>query len=204
MIVSFPVSSIAGNEWNRELVIFGGGNTSAAVDTAELASPWFPVRGASRVVVRLWSANTSAWTAGDSTYSDSLTTFKVLLSDSLCCQVTDLNGVRSASAADSFQVDLAVTNPDTSTVGIGAKPLPISRPLAAAKSGSGVISVIYPTAPSLGAPDYTGVFGKQYMRIRTQALRRKTEGGRLSTSGKQTVGIRGLRGRVYVYYRNKQ
>jgi len=164
------------------------------------------VRGASRVVIRLWSANTSAWTGADSIYADSVTTFKALFSDSMGLTVTSPTNQTIPSAADSVMVDLAVTNPDTATTSIAASRLPINKPLAAAKNGSGWITTVYPAlsvAGLAGATDFPSVFGKQYMRIRVTPARRQTEGGRLSTSGKKTVGIRGLRGRAYVYYPNK-
>lgn len=199
----------ASNAGMKEFVLFGGSNTSAAVDTAELATPWIPIRGATRVILRFWSANTAAWTSTDSTFVDSLTTFKLLFSDSMCCYVTRPDGFVGTSAADSIQFDLATSSSfDSTTFGVIARPLPINRPLAASKSGSGFITVIAPVQPLAGAtaspvyPDPSGVFGKQFMRIRTQALRRMTEGGRLSTAGKRTVGINKLRGRAYVYYDN--
>lgn len=199
--------ALAGNESIKEYVLFGGSNVSASADTSEMASPWFNVKGASRVEIRFWSANTSAWTAADSTFSDSLATFKVLLSDSICCNVVGPSGIAASSAADSIIYDFAVTNPDTAKgVGIGAKPLPINRPLAPAKSGSGFVTVIYPvisTALAANAPDFGGIIAKDYMRIRTEAVRRMTEGGRLSTAGIRTVGIRKLRGRALVYFKNK-
>lgn len=204
----------------REYVLFNGSNTSAAVDTLELASPWFPIQHASRIVVRLWSANTSAWTSADSTFTDSITTFRVAYSDSAFGRVVNLGptgggtGQSAPVGGDSTQVDYAIgtSNPDTSAAGPGtmtaAKPLPINRPLAGTKNGSGLITVITPVivASSVSTqivPDYSGYFYKKMARIRVTPLRRLTEGGRLSTAGIRTAGIRGLRGRVLVYYGNK-
>jgi len=210
VLIAWP--SHAGNSEVREYTLFNGSNTSAAVDTLEQASPWFAVKGASRVIVRLWSANTSAWTAADSIYADSVTTWKVLLSDSVCCYVTSVTGQTVPSMGDSLQFDMAVAadNADTSRVGIGCKPLPINKAIAAAKTGSGITSTIFPLGASFIAgtiinatPDAQSTFAKQYMRIRWQPLRRMTEGGRLSTTGKRTVGIRGLKMKAYVYYPNK-
>jgi hypothetical protein len=200
--------SYAGNPDVREIILFNGSNTSAAVDTLEQASPWFQVQGAVRVDVRIWSANTSAWTAADSIYADSITTWKVALSDSICCTSVDYYGQTIASAADSLMFDMAIVaanNPDTALAGIACKPLPINKPIAAAKSGSGIISTIYPVTPSWIASNnifvnQVGIFPKRFMRIRWQPLRRMTEGGRLSTAGIRTRGIRGLKMRAYVYY----
>lgn len=218
----FVAAPALSGQYVNEYVLFNGSNTSAAVDTLELASPWFPVQHASRIVIRLWSANTSAWTAADSTFADSLTTFRVAYSDSLGGLVNDLGApVRGAATpklaaigGDSVQVDYAVgsNNPDTSAAGPGtmtaAKPLPINRALAGTKNGSGIIAVITPVivASSVSTqivPDYSGYFYKKWARIRVTPLRRMTEGGRLSTQGIRTVGVRGLRGRAYVYYGNK-
>lgn len=210
MFVIGPRAARSGSRRVEHVFLFNGSNTSAAVDTAEQPSPWFYVRGASRVIIRVWSANTSAWTSTDSIYSDSLTTWKVLLSDSICCTVTDTRGKTIGSAADSLMIDMstALSNPDTASVGIGAFPLPINKPLASAKSGSGRTVTIYPVGAAPFSASFTsvtpplGVFGKGWMRIRTQASRRNTEGGRLSTSGKRTVGINGLRMIADVYYDN--
>ena len=187
----------------HEVILFNGENTSAAVDTVEQASPWFEVKGASRVDIRIWSGNTSAWTAADSIYSDSLTTFKVLLSDSICCTV---NGRPSMGDSVMFDMAIAAQNPDTAGFGIVALRLPINKAIAPAKTGSGRVTSIFPD-PSLpdlpAAADAQAVFIKKWMRIRWQPLRRNTEGGRLSTEGKRTAGIRGLKMRGYTYYPNK-
>lgn len=212
LVLMVPIGGLrAGNQEMREVVLYGGGNTSAAVDTLELPSPWFSVRGASRVVIRLWSANTSAWTAADSIYADSVVTFKALFSDSVGLIVTSPTGQTIQSAADSVMVDFTVTNPDTATTSTEASRLPINKPLAAAKNGSGWITTILPVlsvaavadTAIAAVADFPGVFGKSFMRIRVTPLRRMTEGGRLSTAGKRTVGIRGLRGRAYIYFPNR-
>lgn len=211
LMLAWPAAPFAGSQDIREYVLFNGSNTSAAIDTVEQQSPWFAVKGASRVIIRLWSANTSAWTAADSTYADSVTTWKVLVSDSTGFTVTSLAGQTIPSMGDSLMFDMSVTadNPDTSRVGIGCKPLPINKAIAAAKTGSGITSTIYPVGAAfiggtlVHSPDAEGVFAKQYMRVRWQPLRRMTEGGRLSTAGKRTVGIRGLRMKAMVYYPNR-
>lgn len=192
----------------REVILFNGSNTSAAVDTVEQASPWFYVLGASRVDIRIWSANTSAWTAADSVYADSIITWKILFSDSISNTSPGFYGTRQEpAAADSIMIDAAVTIPDTASVGVGCKPLPINKPIAAAKTGSGIISTIYPVKPPMTTAvsqvipqDEAGVFPKQWMRIRWQPLRRMTEGGRLSTAGIRTQGIRGLKMRARIFY----
>jgi hypothetical protein len=212
LLMLVPLVAHAGTQDIREYVLFNGSNTSAAVDTVEQESRWFPVYGASRVVIRIWSANTSAWTAADSTFADSITTWKVLLSDSTGNILTSLGGQTIPGARDSLMLDMLVAadNPDTTRIGLGCKPVPFQRAIAAAKTGSGILSTIYPIGAEFIAgslanatPDASGVFMKQYMKIRWQPLRRMTEGGRLSTTGKRTVGIRGLRMRAYVIYGNK-
>lgn len=208
MLLSAP--AWAGNPDIREVILYNGSNTSAAVDTVEQASPWFQVQGAVRVDIRIWSANTSAWTAADSVYADSITTWKIAFSDSICCTSVDYYGRTVASAADSVMFNMAIAaanNPDTALVGVACLPLPINKPIAAAKSGSGIISTIYPVTPSWIASNnifvnQAGIFPKRFMRIRWQPLRRMTEGGRLSTAGIRTQGIRGLRMRAYIYYGN--
>jgi hypothetical protein len=210
VLVALPTAH-AGNLELRPIILHNGSNTSAAIDTVEQQTPWFSVRGATQVLVRMWSANTSAWTAADSIYTDSLTTFKVLLSDSLCCTVTGPTGQTILSAADSvmFDMSVAASSPDTSSgAGVMAQPLPINKPLAAAKNGSGIVCRIYPAAMlRIGAafvnPDGIAIFPKQFMRIRWQPNRRNTEGGRLSTTGKRTEGIRGFKMVAYPLYENK-
>jgi hypothetical protein len=188
----------------------GGGVTifnGSAADTSEQQSSWFWVRGAVRVDLRVWSANTSDWTGADSVYSDSIATWKIALSDSICCIGTDYRGKYVASAADSMMFDMTLTasNPETSFVGFGCDPLPIKKPISAAKTGSGFISTVYPVKPAwIASKDIAvnqrGVFTKQYMRIRWQPFNRMTEGGRLSTEGIRTQGIRGLRILATIYY----
>ncbi len=202
----------AGNLNMPEIILHNGSNTSAAVDTVEQQTPWFKVGGATQVIVRMWSASTSAWTGADSIYTDSLTTFKVLLSDSMCCTVTGPTGQTLLSAADSVMFDMSVvaSNPDsTSGASVMCQPLPINKPLAAAKTGSGLIARIYPNSMmrvgvAIVNPDGIAKFPKQYMRIRWQPNRRRTiSGGSEATVPNRVVGIRGFKMRATPVYENR-
>lgn len=203
-LMSLPV--MGGNQQMLEYTLFNGSNTSAAVDTVELASAWIPIRGASRVMIRTWSNGSGTFSAGgDSLYVDSLTTFKVVFSDSICCTVTGPKGLSIPSAADSFMIDATVASglDTTKTGGIRIALLPINKALAPTTNGSGIITQVFVLTPGVATAEAgDGVFVKQYMRVRTQALRRSTPGGFLMTSGFRAAGVRGLRMRAYVYHMN--
>ena len=52
-------SVAAGNLEVKPYVLFGGSNTSAAVDTVEQVSPWIPIRGAQRIILRTWTVKSA-------------------------------------------------------------------------------------------------------------------------------------------------
>ena len=142
-------------------------------------------------------------TDADSTFSDSLTAFNVLLSDSICCFVTGPEGFAISSAADSFIVPVTAIG-DTAIKGVGAYPLPVNKQLRAPSNGSGIYTYVFPTGSGLVTKEGTdNVIGAQFMRVRVTPLRRMTVTGGQSTAGKRVNGLRLFRMVAYVYRGNR-
>jgi hypothetical protein len=73
-------SARSGNQLIKQYILFNG---SQPADSTPQASYWIPVRGASRVVIRMFNANTGAWATDDSATTDSITAFTAQMGDSL-------------------------------------------------------------------------------------------------------------------------
>jgi hypothetical protein len=173
--------------------LFGGSNT----DSLEQSSAWIPVRGAKRVYIRTWSTHAAfhVSTDADSAFSDSITTFTVLLSDSISDQVVGFNGRNIAVAADSILLPVTIAG-DTARAMAGVSPLPINKVLRAPANGSGLITVVFPTRPGPGTAgqiDEEGVLAKQHLRVKVTPLRRSTAATVLATSPNRVNGLKGLR-----------
>lgn len=193
--------TFAGGPEVREYVLFNGENRSASSqDTTEYASYWINVRGASRIVLRTWSSGAAA----DTAYNDTLTTFKVLFSDSVSKLVTGPYGRSILSAADSVMVNAAATAFDTTFTGgvIVQGQLPINRPLKASATASGVLTNVLPLAPGATTPDLSGEgrISKTWMRVRALPKIRMTTAGFSSTAGIRTAGVNALKMTALVYY----
>lgn len=192
----------AGSQQINSFVLFGGSNT----DTLELRSNWIPVFGAQRIIIRTWSAKAAfhASTDADSNYSDSLTTFKVLFTDSVTANKIGADSI----VVDPASVAVTVGVSDSARVMVAVKPLPINKELRGAANGSGLLSFITGTAvngnAAIGAPfDPSTIIAKKYMRIAVTPLRRNTVTGGNSTSGERVAGLKGLRMVAHVVYANK-
>lgn len=187
--------TMAGAPDVRTFVIFNG-ETRAAQDTSEYASVWFPVKGAYHISLKIISSSAAA----DTATVDSITTFKLLYSDSVSRIVTPF-GITRLSAADSVMVDATAAVPvDTAFGGTGrvALALPINKPL---KSPGRVVE-IYPHTPSTSAIDAgsRAVIGREWMRVRCLPLIRMTTAGFSSTAGIRTSGVNKLKITATVYY----
>lgn len=197
LVVAGPAASA--DQRTRDYVLFNGSTRSAsAQDTSEYASAWIAVKGASRIVIRTWSTGA----ATDTAYADSITTFKMLFSDSICCMVTGPEGTTIASAADSIVINGAAAA-DTTKMAVAAfAPLPINKALKASVNGSGIHTMIAPLSPGLLTvdPTSTAVINKKYMRVRVLPLIRMTTAGFSSTAGIRTSGVRGLKMIATVIY----
>lgn len=188
-------SASAGNLEIKKFVLYGGSNT----DSTEQISPWIPVRGAQRVILKFWSAKAAfhASTDADSTYSDSIAVFKVGFTDSV-------SSTNPLIAGDSVVVTTAtVANIDTTTKMVAVMHPPLQEALRGPGNGSGIITWVVPVTPGLATADNNGFIAPQYMRIYVTPLRRSTVGGFLMTSGKRVVGLKGFRGEALVIYGNK-
>lgn len=216
-LVLFAVPVDAQNAETKKFVLFGGG----AFDSTEKASPWIPIHGANRVVIRSWSTK-AAWhisTDADSTFSDSLSAFSVLFSDSVSFIARDSAGTivthnpnaytlaanRAAvfpMCADSFVISHAGSRVDTTFKMVAFASGPVNRILRAPANGSGVFTIVYPTAPaSIGAYG-DGSFTPRFMRIRATAVRRHVGAG-LMTAGTRVNGLKGFRMEAEVIYNRK-
>lgn len=200
LMLAAAVSS-AGNQETKEYVMFGG----ADVDSNEQASAWIPVKNASRVVIRTWSTHLVFGASNaDSGFSDSIATWKTLLSDSICCFVTGPMGNTIASAADSVQITGWGAD---STKQVGVLAVAANKQLRAPATGSGVYTVVYPSQIAGSATPSQGddAIQANFMRVRVTPLRRLTANTSTCSGGcgVRVNGLRGLRMRAMVYYANR-
>lgn len=179
------------NQGIRTMVLFGGSNT----DSTEQASAWIPIRGANRVMIRLWSAKAAfhASTDADSTYSDSITTFRVAFTDSM-------QNTNPLIAGDSVIFTANVGFVDTIYKLVTLHPGLTDKSLRGPDNGSGIYAHVNPVPPASALAYGDGSFGPQYMRIYVTPRRRMTVTGSQSTAGKRVVGLKGLRGEAQIIY----
>lgn len=189
-------TAYAGSLERHNVTLYGGSNT----DSTEQVSPWFKVDGASRVVIRLWSAKAAfhASTDADSTYSDSIAVFKVGFTDSIITSTTP------QSAGDSVVVtSTLVANVDTTFKMVGVFHPPLQEALRGPGNGSGTYTIVMPITAGLATSDNHGFILPKYMRVYLTPLRRMTVTGGQSTAGKRVNGLKGLRGVATIIYDNK-
>ncbi len=165
-------------------VLFGGGD----MDSTEQGSYWINVGAAKRVVIRTWSAKAAfhASTDADSTFSDSITTFRLVFSDSLASN-------SPFGAGDSILLDPAIANQDTAKIMVQAKGLPINKQLRGPGNGSGLITLVSGAPTGAITEEPFGFVPKKYMRVYVTPLRRNTVTGGQSTQGKRVNGLKGFR-----------
>lgn len=195
VILGLATPVLAGNREDKEYVLFGGSNT----DSTEQISPWIPIRGAQRVIIRTWSGKTAfhASTDADSTFSDSIAVFKVAFTDSVA-------SVNPLIAGDSTVITTAtVANVDTTTKMMAVFHPPLQEALRGPGNGSGIITWVIPVTPGLATADNNGVTATQYMRVLITPLRRMTVTGSQSTAGKRVNGLRSFRMRARVAFDNR-
>ena len=187
---------MAGSQDLHPYTLFGGSN----VDSTEKISVWIPVRGASRIIIRTWSAKAAfhASTDADSTFSDSIAVFKVAFTDSL-------RNSNPAIAGDSTVITTAtVSNVDTTSKMVAVMHPPLQEALRGPGNGSGIMTWVMPVTPGLATADNNGIITTQYMRVLITPLRRMTAGTSSAVSaGKRVNGLKGLRMIAYVYRVNQ-
>ena len=201
-------SAYAGNLTVKRYVLFNGSNT----DSTEQASPWFPVKGASKVVFRTWSTHAAFTVSGaDTAFSDSLITFNVFLSDSVSFIARDSSGTivtaRSSytspgvspppfpMCADSVLVPVTATG-DTTSTWTRAYGFAINKELRAPANGSGLLTYVVPVvqgSATLPNATVTGI-GKGYMRVRFTPLRRLIQVDTKVCTGTFCNRVNGLKG----------
>jgi hypothetical protein len=204
------------------IVLFNG---VVAADSSEMASPWIPVRGASRIYIRTWSAGASA----DSATCDTITTWKTMFSDSVLFQARDSLGTivtaragfgwpwTNAGAFPMCADSVVISNAASDSVKLVANLHPVQgvgKPVRGSVTGSGYWTIICPIAvggqmPIAGSTTSGVVMGHQevimagYLRIRITPRTRLTTAGFSSTAGIRTKGINKLRMEAYLVYDNK-
>jgi len=206
----------AGNLNVTEYVLFNGVNRA---DSSEVASPWIPIRGASRVYIRTWSAGAAA----DTDFSDTITTWKTLLSDSVSFMARDSLGTivtarSSMSSAGAFPMcadSIVITNSAGDSVKMVAVAHPVQgvgKPVRGSVTGRGYYTIVLPiavggaipgTAASAQVASGDQVFMTQYLRIRITPRTRLTTAGFSSTAGLRTRGLNQLRMLAYVVFPNR-
>lgn len=193
--------------------LFGGANT----DSTEQCTPWFNVEGASKVYIRLWT-NHAAFTGSgagdpDSTFADSISNFKICLSDSASLQQTVTAFITNTKtqlvAGDSVCTDFVnatgtLGGADTTITGMFMRQVGVNKQLRSTANGSGQVSIIAFGASasynSVTIVDLSGICAKKYMRIRIQPLLRLTSntGHAVSPRGNRVNGLKGLRGEALI------
>jgi hypothetical protein len=192
----------AGSLSTQQYLLFAGDT-----DSTEQLTDWIPVKNAQRIKIRTWSTHLGGGINADTTKVDSLRSFIVQFSDSICCYVTGKSGNTIASAQDSIALTDGDFTSDTSKVGMGVQAAPIMKQLRGASNGSGIWTTVYPVQPgtftTLANADPDGVVSQSLMRVRFTSTRRNTAGGALSTAGKRANGLRGIKMVATVYFANK-
>lgn len=207
-----------GNQNIKTYTLFNGSNVA---DSSERASIWIPIRGASRVYIRTWSAGAAA----DTDFCDTVTTWKTLLSDSVLFMASDSLGTivtaRSGTSrsttthsepfpmcADSVVITNNASMDSTKLVTVLFPVQGVGKPVRGTSSASGYYTVIQPAfTPILPAtnPSVSGandVLMPGYLRIRITPRSRLTTAGFSSTAGLTTRGINKLKMIAYVLYPN--
>lgn len=205
----FAASANAGGPRMERYQLFYGGDT----DSTERWSRLIPVQGATMVVIRLWSTHL-AFSAGasptaDSSFSDSVVTFKIGMSDTVRVVSGVSQAVRYGSLApvDSVEVDWATLSAapaftDTSQINAYCRPLPINRLLRLNGFKSYIMpSLSYTYDSAVGGGQG---FGHRYMYIKCTPLRRLKDtsqpcSGACNPTGRVN-GLRGFRGEAIVIY----
>lgn len=194
LVAALPLLG-AGQEETRTFVLFGGSD----VDSTEQVSPWIPVRGANRILIRTWSGKAAFHDEEDpdSTFSDSIQTFRVAFTDSV-------KSTNPLVGADSVVVNaVSLTVLDTTSKMVAVHSPPLQEALRGPGNGSGIYTQVTPTIPGGVGVYGDGSIAPQYMRVLITPLRRNTVTGGQSTEGKRVNGLKGLRMQALVIYKNK-
>ena len=183
--------STAGNDDIRRYVLFAGDT-----DSTVQSSRWIDIVGAQRVYIRTFSTHAGFGANADSTKSDSIATFKILLTDSA--------NVYNHLAAGADSVQLSGVSVVDSVKQIALMGGPVNKQLRGAGNGWGLWCKVYPTGANGNvalSPDE--VIGVDYMRVQVTPLRRATAATGLATVPNRVNGLRGLRMYAEIYKRNR-
>lgn len=177
MILAMLVAATAFAQSNRApdnyrtFKMFAGADTDSNVQV----SPWIPVFGARRIILRTYTSHIGFGANADSTKSDSLESFTVQFSDSVGGLLVGPDGPYSIGA-DSIVVPITAVG-DSTFKGITVNAYPINKILRAPANGSGIYTYIIPWVQSqTKAGEPQGFIGARLMRVRATPLRRHTAG----------------------------
>lgn len=199
LVVLAFVSMSADMEERKTYQVFFGATPN---DTTEKASKWVPIEGAHRIIIRARSTHSGTYTAGDSIYTDSLSTFNLLFSDSV-----------QFIAVDSLGTIVTARSTIPRTIGVHGEPYPMcADSLMIAVPGAdttkkfvaadgirlhilrgGTYGFVVPVLPFTVQTVFgDGSIESKYMRIRATPATRVTPSGAVSTSPNRTQGVKGL------------
>jgi hypothetical protein len=222
MLLTLPLGVKAGSQNLKTYMLFNGTN---AADSTERFSPWIPIRGATRVYFRTWSAGAIA----DTDFCDTITTWKTLFSDSVLFVAVDSLGTivtarsttpRSVTThgepfpmcADSVAISGRAA--DSTKMVVVINPVEgVAKPVRGSGTGSGYWSIVAPTAVPMSGQNFPiqanaaayappDKFMVGYLRVRITPQTRKTSAGTVSTQGLRTRGINKLKIQAIVVYDN--
>jgi hypothetical protein len=193
------VDALAGSERMRSFVILNGVN---GTDSSEVATQWIETRGATRVIFKLSTAHTAPGSCdADSAFTDSITAWRLVLSDSSIGR----NSLGFQVGADSVQrADVGVDSTKLVQVFL---PKITNVPLRGAGTGHGRNIIVFALPEAVvGGGQTTGVIAVDYMRLRLTPFTRmkcssSTVNGDAPVSAR-TTGLRGLKVVAFVYYPN--
>ena len=194
----FALPVHAGNFWYKDFVLFGG-----TTDSTEQVSPWIPVKDADRVIIRTYSGMGSSAGTSDSTFSDSIATFKVAFSDSV-------SGYAGGSGNYPIAIDSVVVNVVSVNVADSSSKLvaiwhpPLQERLTHTVNGGGTYTLVLPMLPNAPASVYgDGGINPGWMRVLATPGRRFCMGGDTRTVPCRVNGIKLLKMTARVVYRNR-
>lgn len=219
----WPHTSKAAPYAVKTFVMFDGGT----FDSTAHSSKWIPVLHANHIVLRSWSTHAAfdVATDADSSFSDTISTFVTLFSDSVSFMARDSAGIVVTSSslipvvttesspgtldkgepypicADS--VSMTGASYDTTKIWVAVTHVPTNMPLRAPAVGSGILSRIYSVLPgSIQSVWGDGEIGKRYMKVTVTPLRRFTAATPLATAPRRVNGLKGFRMTATVYYQD--
>lgn len=170
--------------WDKQTFLMSYSNG----DSTTQRSPWFDIKNATKLIFRCYTTRAAFAAAADpdSLFSDSLSAFGVLISDSVCCVVSS-----RASAADSFSVAATADTANGRMVAVFS--LPVNKKLRIGATPGGIATLVVPIAPFTNATadlNPAAVIAGKMCRVEYTPVRRNTVTGGQSTQGHRVNGLK--------------